>query len=72
METVCNECVRGLGGKDGLVVRSSKGDFMELLTGLIPLGLLVIFAVYLVSRGSRVKADGTKNAESHSSSIAED
>ena len=42
---------------------------MELLTGLAPLGLLILFAAFLISRGMRTKPDGSNNTESHGSNL---
>ncbi len=61
METVGNECVKGLGGKVILVVPALQGGNMDLLTGLGPLLALLIFAFVIVWRGMRRKPDGSHN-----------
>ena len=42
---------------------------MEFLTGLAPLGLLVLLAAILISRGMRTKPDGSNNTESHGANM---
>lgn len=48
METVGNECVKGLGGKVILVVPALQEGNMDLLTGLGP---LIAFAISLKQHG---------------------